>query len=78
VSGLPHKGTKYRIVTVELLIPDNAEMFMDVLSNFRDDNRDELVQWGTVKRPTSALPRDAAIAEWKVRHNETIVISESE
>jgi hypothetical protein len=45
MSGLPHKGTKYKILKIELLVPAGAEMFMDLLSDFRDDNPDELVEW---------------------------------
>lgn len=76
MSGLPRKGTKYKFITVELLVPAGAEMFMDLLSDFRDDNPDELVEWTQLKDTRGSLTREEAIAAWKVRHNEDITIKE--
>ena len=78
MSGLPRKGTKYHIVKLELLIPEGREMFMDVLSDFRDDNRDELVEWSLEPNRVTGLSREGAIAAWKALHNETIDIKETE
>jgi hypothetical protein len=78
MSGLPHKGTKYKILKIELLVPAGAEMFMDLLSDFRDDNPDELVEWSQAPNPISGLTREAAIAAWKALHNEDITIKETE
>lgn len=78
MSGYPRKGTKYRLVTVELLVPVGREMFMDVLSDFRCDNPDELVQWTQLKNPNPSMTREEAIADWKRRHNEDITIEETE
>jgi len=78
VSGYPHKGTKYKIVTVDLLVPVNREMYMDVLSDFRGDNPDELVQWARVRTDVTGMNRDQAVEVWKKRHNETIDIKECE
>jgi predicted metal-dependent hydrolase len=78
VSGLPRKGTKYRLVTLELLVPVGREMFMDVLSDFRDDNPDELVEWTQLKNPCPSVTREEAIAAWKFAHNETLDIKETE
>lgn len=78
MSGLPRKGTTYSILKIELLVPSGSEMFMDVLSDFRDDNRDELVEWSQAPNSVVGLTREAAIAAWKALHNETITIRETE
>ena len=78
MSGYPRRGTKYRLVTVELLVPVGREMFMDVLSDFRDDNRDECVEWTQLKNASPSMTREEAIADWKRRHNEDITIKEYE
>ena len=78
MSGYPRKGTKYKIVTIELLIPVGREMFMDVLSDFRDDNPDELVEWTQLKDTRPSMTREEAIAAWKRSHNEVLEIKECE
>lgn len=79
MSGHPPAGTKYRLVHLELLVPAGAEMFMDLLSDFRDDNPDELVQWTQI--PSSlhvGMTKAQAEEDWYNRHNETITIEEVE
>lgn len=78
MSGRPRKGTKYRIVTIELLVPVGREMFMDVLSDFRDDNPDELVEWTQLKDTRRSVTREEAIMAWKFAHNQTLDIKETE
>lgn len=78
MSGYPRKGTKYKLVIVELLVPVGREMFMDALSDFRDDNLDELVEWSQLKDTRPSMTREEAIAAWKFSHNEAIEIKECE
>jgi hypothetical protein len=78
VSGLPRKGTKYKLVTIELLVPVGKEMFMDVLRDFRDDNPDELVEWTQLKDTRPSMTREEATNDWGRRHNETLDIKETE
>lgn len=77
MSGYPRAGTKYKFVTVELLVPVGAEMFMDAISDFRDDNPDELVEWTQLKDTRPSVTREEAIAAWKFSHNETLDIKET-
>ena len=78
MSGHPRAGTKYKLVTIELLIPVGREMFMDVLSDFRDDNPDELVEWTQLTNLSPSMTREEAIKFWKASHNETLDIKETE
>jgi hypothetical protein len=79
VSGHPPAGTKYRIISLELLVPVGAEMFMEALSDFRDDNPDELVEWTQIPpSPHIGMTKKQAEEEWYRRHNETIEITEIE
>ncbi len=78
MSGYPRVGTKYKLVTVELLIPVGREMFMDVLSDFRDDNPDELVEWTQLNDTRPSMTREEATNDWGRRHNETLDIKECE
>lgn len=69
------KGTTYRIVKIELLVPTGAEDYMDLLSDFRDDHPDELVQWGHAPNHVEGLSRVAAIASWACLHPDDSIVT---
>jgi len=51
---------------------------MDLLSDFRDDHPDELVQWTQLKDTRPSMTREEATNDWGRRHNETLDITEAE
>jgi len=77
MSGLPPKGTRYKLVQVHLIVPEGEESYMDLLSDHRDDNPDQMVQWvGEVK--LHGLKKDDMELAWKLHTGEDIDIEERE
>lgn len=52
-------GTKFKLVTVELLVPSRDDSYMDALSDLRDDHPELLLEWDPIKCK-DGIPADEA------------------
>ena len=66
---------KFRIVKIELLVPQGDDSFCDLLSDYRDDYPDQLVEWGRHGDDVENMTAERAKVAWKVLHDEDVTIT---
>ena len=67
-------GKKFCLVTVQLLVPCSDDSWRDLLSDFRDDHPDKLVEWSQTGGHQLMLGQQAAQDAWLDKTGETIVL----
>lgn len=70
-----HPNQKFRVVKVELLVPQGDDSFCELLSNYRDDHPDQLVEWGRHGDDMEDMTAERAKVAWKVLHDEDVTIT---
>ena len=61
----------FRIVTVDLLVPEHSEDYMDALSELRDD-AGIIAEWAPTDAPAFEGSSQTVAREWARRHREHV------